>query len=151
MTGGGRPYGVRHSDIVSVARLKMRQTENVTGNIKMRILRQSRVLEVEDGETIAIIAKTPGPTATDPCDNYPYVAKAFRVVADRIGPTLTLVPLSNEPVKLSQVETDTILERENELPPIPPCGGRATGNTTPTKRFDSSGRIKQRRQFADND
>lgn len=95
----------------------------------MRILQQSRVLEVEDGETIAIIAKTPGPTVADPCDNYPYVAKTFRVVADRIGPTLQLVPLSTEPVKLSQFETNALIIRETdpkaELPPIPPCGGKS--------------------------
>lgn len=99
----------------------------------MRILRQSRVLEVEDGETIAVIAKTPGPTVSDPCDNFPYVAKAFRVVADRIGPTLTLAPLSNEPVKLSQFETNALIIRNTgpkaELPPIPQCGGKPIGGS----------------------
>ena len=52
-----------------------------------------QTIYLEDGDTFVIIAKT-GITVSDPADEFPYVAQAYRVVADRVGPTLALVALA---------------------------------------------------------
>jgi hypothetical protein len=54
---------------------------------------------VKDGDSIVVFAKTPL-SVGDPKDVFTYVAQAYRVVADRYQPTLTLVPVS-EPVRVS--------------------------------------------------
>lgn len=63
----------------------------------------SKPLFVNDGDTLVLIAKT-SITVSDPTDDYPYVAQTYRVVADRVGPVLALVPLSQFPVKVTQDE-----------------------------------------------
>lgn len=68
-----------------------------------------------DGDTVVIVAKTPGPTVSDPCDEYPYVSQAYRVVADRHGCILALVPLAERATRVSQQEIDRYVARkENE-------------------------------------
>lgn len=64
---------------------------------------------VEDGETVIVIAKTPGPTVYDPCDLHPYVSQAYRVVADRTSPTLALLPLTTRPVRVSNDEVNVMM------------------------------------------
>jgi len=68
---------------------------------------------IEDGDTIVVIAKTFGPTVSDSADAHPYVSKAYRVVADRSGPTLALVPLGERATRVSQVEIDQFEARKN--------------------------------------
>lgn len=91
---------------------------------------------LKDGETVVIIARTSGPTVSDPTDEFPYVSQAYRVVADRVSPTLALVPLSETPVRLKAGEVDETLKprlrildldrnseimlRAHELLPLPP-------------------------------
>lgn len=59
---------------------------------------------VEDGATVVVLART-DITVGDPTDEFPYVAQAYRIVADRTAPTLKLVPLSETPTKLRVGET----------------------------------------------
>lgn len=98
-------------------------------------MRRNLIL-VEDGATVVVIAKTAGPTVNDPADEFPYVSEAYRVVADRLSPMLKLVPLSDTPTKLRKFEIPLDLLEEQTfvvdrgLPALPPCGGRAHGNTT---------------------
>lgn len=63
----------------------------------------SKPLFVNDGDTLVLIAKTVI-TVSDPTDDYPYVAQTYRVVVDRVGPVLALVPLSQFPVKVTHDE-----------------------------------------------
>lgn len=77
-------------------------------------------LFVKDGDTIVVIAKTQGPTVSDPCDEYPYVSQAYRVVAysngTLPGATLALVPLGSRPTRVSQIEVAQFDEcQKNEL------------------------------------
>lgn len=65
-----------------------------------------------DGDTVVIVAKTLGPTVSDPCDEYPYVSQAYRVVADRYGRTLALVPLAERATRVSQREMDQYVARK---------------------------------------
>lgn len=71
---------------------------------------------VQDGDTIVIVAKTQqdGPTVSDPCDETPFLSQAYRVVSDRVGPTLALVPLRTRAVRVSQSEIDQFNERERQ-------------------------------------
>lgn len=71
---------------------------------------------VSDGDTIVIVAKTQqeGPTVSDPCDASPYLSQAYRVVADRVGPTLALIPLGTRAVRVSQNEIDHFVARKTE-------------------------------------
>lgn len=72
----------------------------------------SNPIFVNDGDTISVIAHASGPTVSDPADLFPYVAQAYRVVADRSGPTLAFVPLSAKPNRLSQNEIDQYWNRK---------------------------------------
>ena len=68
----------------------------------------------QDGDTLVVIAKTPL-TVSDPVDEFPYVSQAYRVVADRVGNTLVLVPLSASASRVSVWEVDRAKERiENQ-------------------------------------
>jgi chromosome segregation ATPase len=58
--------------------------------------------EVVDGQTLVVYAKAPI-TVSDPADEFPIVAQVYRVVADRVGPTLSLIPISS-PVRITQKE-----------------------------------------------
>lgn len=77
----------------------------------------SKQVFVNDGDTISVIAKTPGPLVSDPCDEYPYVSQAYRVVAERnfpaLGPALVLVLLGSRPTRVSQSEVDQFEERKH--------------------------------------
>lgn len=66
---------------------------------------------VNDGDTIVVIVKT-GLSVSDPCDEYPYVSKAYRVVADRVGSFLALVPLTPRATRVSQGEMDQYWNRK---------------------------------------
>lgn len=74
---------------------------------------------VNDGDTLVLVASAPI-TVSDPTDEFPGVSQAYRVVADRVSPTLVLVPLRETPVKVSRAEIRelahrTAKERLNEL------------------------------------
>ena len=66
----------------------------------------SNPIFVNDGDTISVIAHASGPTVSDPADLFPYVTQAYRVVADRSGPTLALVPLGAKPSCVAQGQID---------------------------------------------
>lgn len=69
---------------------------------------------IEDGDTLVLIAKTPI-TVSDPTDERPYVSQAYRVVADRIRPTLALVPLSETAIKISGSEVNEMRFHQAKL------------------------------------
>lgn len=83
-----------------------------------KCLRMSNDAEkfVSDGDTLVIVARTQqeGPTVSDPCNASPYLSQAYRVVSDRVGPTLALVPLGTRAVRVSQNETDQFAERKRK-------------------------------------
>lgn len=70
---------------------------------------------VADGDTVVIIARTQqvGPTVSDPCDASPYLSQAYRVVSDRVGPTLALVPIGAR-VSVCQNQIDEYVGRKAE-------------------------------------
>jgi len=68
---------------------------------------------VNDGDTIVLIAKTPM-TISDPKDLFPYVSKAFRIVADRYGNTLALVPLGTS-IRVSESQVAQAKARINKV------------------------------------
>lgn len=72
---------------------------------------QDKRVFVNDGDTIIVVAKTQqdGPSVSDPCDAYPYLSQAYRVVSDRVGSTLALVPLGTRAVRVSQNEIDQFI------------------------------------------
>lgn len=43
---------------------------------------------------------------SDPCDEYPYLSQAYRVVADRAGRVLALVSLGERATRVSQKSMD---------------------------------------------
>lgn len=51
----------------------------------------------KDGDTLVLIAQTPI-CASDPTDERKFISTAYRVVADRVDPTLELVPLQATPI-----------------------------------------------------
>ncbi len=66
---------------------------------------KGEIVYLEDSDTLVMIAKTPL-SVTDPTDEFPYVSQSFRVVADRIGPTLALVPLCDSPISVPREEVE---------------------------------------------
>lgn len=56
-------------------------------------------LILKDGETLVVIVEAPM-SVSDPTDESKYLSQAYRVVADRVSPTLALVPLSASPVRV---------------------------------------------------
>ena len=77
-----------------------RETDWIETMSKVKIdFPTSGLVVVKDGDSIVVFAKTPL-SVGDPKDVFPYVAQAYRVVADRYQPTLSLIPVS-EPVRVS--------------------------------------------------
>jgi len=55
---------------------------------------------LEDGDTLSVVAKLP-PSLSDMANSVAAVAQRYRVVADVVTPTLSLVVLNEKPGKLS--------------------------------------------------
>lgn len=68
---------------------------------------QAKIFEVEDGDTITILAKVPV-GAFDPAQQIKAVARAYRVVATSGGPLLKLVELQKEPVRMMSEQMEDI-------------------------------------------
>ena len=61
----------------------------------------NHIVDVKDGDEISVIVELP-PNPYDPAGESPAIAQTFRVVAHFSGPTLVLVPMAHDPVRITE-------------------------------------------------
>ncbi len=75
-------------------------------------------LILKDGETLVVIVEAPM-SVSDPTDESKYLSQAYRVVADRVSPTLALVPLSASPVRVPSYQATEHIARRSLREGVP--------------------------------
>ena len=70
-------------------------------------------LILKDGETLVVIVEAQMSSVSDPTDESKYLSQAYRVVADRVSPTLALVPLSASPVRVPSYQVTEYIARRS--------------------------------------
>lgn len=75
-------------------------------------------LILKDGETLVVIVEAPM-SVSDPTDESKYLSQAYRVVADRVSPTLALVPLSASPVRVPSYQVTEHIARRSLREGVP--------------------------------